>query len=158
MSATVPMPAGLPWGRRELGILVALNVLGAALILLAWFWSSGSGEPQMAPLHLAVVAMIVAGGTNGGWLMRGRRAIGARRRAWLADLTGGSVARAAEPTCPVAVPTPVSAEDHVLVVRTEGALRFHRPGCALIVDRPALTTSRGAATSLGKISCGACGA
>jgi hypothetical protein len=88
MNAPVRVP--LPWGRRHVIVLVALNVLGAALIGVAWFWSAGRAEAQTAPLNLAVVAMVVAGAANGVWLMRGRRAIGARRRAWLADLRGGA--------------------------------------------------------------------
>lgn len=95
MSASVPMsvpaPVPLPWGRTHLRLLVMLNVLGAGFILLAWYWSAGRSEADTAPLNVAVLAMVVAGAANGAWLMRGRRAIGARRRAWLADLTGGSV-------------------------------------------------------------------
>ena len=91
MKPTVRVP--LPWARTHLLALVVLNALGGVLIGVAWYWSAGRTEAQTAPLNLAVVAMMVAGAGNGLWLMRGRRAIGARRRAWLTDLRSGTPAR-----------------------------------------------------------------
>jgi hypothetical protein len=88
MNATVRVP--LPWSRRHRLLLVAFNLMGALLIGVAWFWAAGRAEAQTASLNLAVGAMVLAGGANGLWLMRGRRAIGRRRRAWLADLRAGA--------------------------------------------------------------------
>lgn len=155
MSSAVAAP--LPWGRAQKLTVIALNSVGALMIGVAWSWAAGCSEAQTAPLNLAVLAMIVTGASNGLWLMRGRRAIGARRRAWLADLRGDAPTTVA----PRSSARTTQAVDHtddgaVLVVRTAGATRFHRAGCALVADRPTRSMGRNSASSEGKSPCGAC--
>lgn len=153
VSVSTPLLTPLPWGRTSVRVLVLANVLGAALIATAWYWAAGSADARSAPLNLAVIAVVVAGATNGLWLVRGRRAIGARRRAWLADLRGEGTAPA------VATESLVRPSDGLVrVLRVEGARRYHRADCPLIADRPVDAVTRDAATAAGRSGCGACGA
>jgi hypothetical protein len=95
--------------------------------------------------------------------MRGRRLVGERRRAWFIDLTGAEpparVRRViARPSRTPAATAAVAATEEVLVIATEGAMRYHRSGCRLIVDRPVTSVPRTLAAATGLEPCGVCGA
>ena len=75
----------VPWTRRDVIVVVALNVAGLAVIVAGWAWASGRTvlADQFPATDLAVIGLIVAGAGNIAWLLANRRAIGRARRSLL---------------------------------------------------------------------------
>ena len=67
-----------PWNRRNLVVVLALNVAGLVGIIGGWVWASGRPlfENQFAAANLTVVGLIVACIGNVAWLVSGWRAVG----------------------------------------------------------------------------------
>ena len=142
-------------------LLALFNAAAATVIVFAWYRAAGADTARMGPLNFAILAMVVAGATNATWLMRSRRLVGERRRAWLVDLTGSEPP--ARVRRGVVRPVRITAQTHagpvtdeVLVIAADGATRYHRSDCPLIADRPVMSVHRDIAASAGQTSCGMC--
>ena len=145
---TTPAAQREPWDDERLLGLVLATLVGLAAITAAWFGASGSTRPstQVAWLQLGIAGLIVSAFGHVLWLLRGRRAIGRRRVALLADVPRPD-ARTPEPR---AARTGVPSDAQGLV-RVAGLRRVHLPDCPLVAAKavqPAAATD-GAA-------CGVC--
>ena len=138
------MTSGGPWTRSD---IIALSALVAAgLTGLVAGWTGTSGEPvhasQTAWLDLGIAGLIVTGAGIALWLMRGRRAVGQRRAALLADVDPG----AADVHAPAAVAT-------AALVAMTGMSRYHRADCELVAGK---RVRRVRAGQTGLTPCGVC--
>ena len=141
MSLAVPSHAPL-WSRRDQTVLGVVLALGAVLVVAGWFFAAGRAD---AGDQLVFVSLALGGGLVGlaavvGWVVRGRRAISARRGLLLGSAPPPSVetARAVE-----------------LVAATTGKW-FHRADCLLALGRGWGASSRAVHESAGRLACPGC--
>jgi hypothetical protein len=122
-----------------------------------WFvgWYLASGEikysRQIGPANLAVAGLLVAGAGHVAYLMRGRRAVGERRRRLLGDPTLAPAGRAA--ATPAALHLDGAASE---TTAGDGMMRYHRKGCPLAAGRNWAVRSAEEQEAAGRIPCGAC--
>jgi hypothetical protein len=114
--------------------------VGAVAIGVSWYVCAGDSNfnQQIGPADAAIGGLLVTGLGNATWLLRGRRALGERRRALLGDgapvaaeLTVRRVemARAGTESGP--------SDTGELYVAGVGLERYHRSDCALASGREA---------------------
>jgi hypothetical protein len=127
--------------------------VGGLVVVVSWYVCSGdaSFSKQVGPADAALGGLVLAGLGNAMWLLRGRRALGERRRALLPD-----VAAAAEPVGRVTRVSGVEARPDELLVAGEGMVLFHRPDCALATGRAWRTMTRAEHENAGRHPCGVC--
>jgi hypothetical protein len=139
--------------------------VGGVVIVVAWYICSGdaSFNRQIGPLDAAVGGAVLAGLGNVMWLMRGRRAIGERRRALLPDPVEAAIAPVRVGPSAGEVATGAwaddggpAARDPELFVAGQGLVRFHRAECALAVGRSWEPASRQQHEDVGRLPCGVC--
>ena len=131
--------------------------VGGIVIAVAWYVAAGeaSFSQQVGPIDAALAGLLIAGVGNLAWLLRGRRALGERRRLLLPDIV------------PAATVTKVVGEHEAALaseaggdqtfVAGEGMERYHRPGCALATGRDDWTAmTRAAHETVGRRPCGVC--
>lgn len=130
------------WSRRDARALAALVAFGAVLIAAAWFFAAGRADAgdQMAFLSLAVVGVALGTVASGGWVMKGRRAVGARRRRLLG-------------AAPVTAAVGPRAQD---LVAGPAAAWFHRSDCLLVESRRFAAFSLVDHQAAGRRACPAC--
>jgi len=142
--------------------------LGGIVVAVSWYICAGevSFGSQVGPTDAAVAGLLVAGMGNVSWLLKGRRALGERRRALLPDVslvsdaTSGAGGKA--PQSEEVAQTDPRGLDPVLnelelCVGGEGMERFHRPECALTSGRHDWKAlSRGEHEAAGRRPCGVC--
>ena len=131
--------------------------LGGIVLAVSWYVCAGdvSFSQQIGPTDAAVAGLLLAGIGNVGWLLRGRRILGERRRALLPDVP----ARIGVGTVrPVRVHHEEEEEEAgALYVAGDGMERFHRPDCLLASGRPDWTPeTRTEHEVAGRRPCGVC--
>lgn len=133
-----------PWTRTDAVAVAVPMAIGGVV----WFsgWWEVSDRPslgaQIAPMNVATFGLMLIAVGQALWFLRGRRAVGERRRLVLG---------AGAPPRP-AVPTVVTGADAFV-----GSERFyHRLVCAMVVDRTWTPTSRAAHERAGRVPCGVC--
>jgi hypothetical protein len=150
-------PKKRPLWSAEDWVRWALFVAGGLVLwLVGWYLASGeiNYSRQIGPANLAVAGLLVAGAGHVWCLMRGRRAIGERRRRLLGDPALAPAGReAATPAAPHADGTACRPSE---TVAGDGMMRYHRRGCPLAAGRdwPVLPAEEQEAA--GRIPCGAC--
>jgi hypothetical protein len=163
---TAPTVPSVLWGAEDLLRWVITVGLGGIAVAVSWYVCAGDLQfsQQVGPIDAAMAGLLLAGVGNLAWLLHGRRALGERRRALLADVTLGGLDQPA----PVGTRrrlgsasrtmTPVaSAADESLFVAGEGMERFHRPDCALAAGRTGWSTlPRQEHEAAGRRPCGVC--
>src|SRR3954447_20140996 len=116
-----------PWRVEDL--LRWYVALGASLLGLAVAWWGISGTTRLSRgitwIDVAVLALVVGGLGNMRWLLQGRRAVAARRRAELPD--------AAELRALLVAPPRTVDEARVAIA---GATRHHAPTCPAVQGKP----------------------
>jgi hypothetical protein len=134
--------------------------LGGVAVAVAWYVCAGEStfSQQIGPADAAVAGLLLAGIGNAAWLLKGRRAIGERRRLLLPDVTvDPGVRRVVAVPVRVDDPWPSSVDDTALPVAGEGMERFHRPGCALTRGRSGFVEmTRHEHERAGRRPCGVC--
>jgi len=153
----------MPWRADDLCRWVLTAGLGGVVIAVAWYFGAGEAtfSQQLGPLDAAVAGLLVSGIGNVAWLLRGRRAVGERRRALIPDLESARrrrrVASAAlRPEGPRPPAGAVEAADRLFVAGA-GMERFHRPGCALATGRDGWShMTRAEHERAGRRPCGVC--
>jgi hypothetical protein len=154
----------LLWGSDDL-LRWAFAILAAAIVIgVAWYVAAGdlSLNQQIGPMDAAVAGLVVSGFGNATWLLRGRRAIGERRRALLPDpiaqVQRARLAREQSPTPVVGVlGTITPAEGAETFLAGPDLERYHRPTCALAAGRAGWTTmTRQEHVAAGRNPCGVC--
>jgi hypothetical protein len=137
---------------------------GAIVIGVAWYVCAGdvSLNQQIGPVDIAVAGLLLSGLGNATWLLRGRRAVGERRRTLLPDpVAQVRRVRAVQGDIP---PSDLQATHaDVPAVSTEVFLagsdmeRFHRATCPLAAGRSGWTTmTRQEHLDAGRKPCGVC--
>jgi hypothetical protein len=148
---------GLLWGAEDLIRWVLGVGAGGIVIVVAWYVCSGDAtlNRQIGPLDAAVAGLVFAGLGNVMWLLRGRRALGERRRALLPDLVprDGAIGHSADAHVGGAGSAGVEGD---LLVGGEGMMRFHRPDCPLAVGRSWAVVTRQLHEEAGRLPCGVC--
>jgi hypothetical protein len=162
--ATETTPRGALFWRAEDLLRWGITVgLGGIVIAVAWYICSGDATfgQQVGPADAAVAGLLVAGVGNATWLLKGRRALGERRRALLPDVAppeATDVDLATEHQAPslTTAETPAVAEAGLLVAG-EGMERYHRADCALAAGRTGWKAmTRHQHESEGRRPCGVC--
>jgi hypothetical protein len=154
----------LLWGPDDL-LRWAFAILVAAIVIgVAWYVAAGelSLNQQIGPMDGAVAGVVVSGFGNATWLLRGRRAVGERRRALLPDpVAQVQRARMSRGRSPAPVVDVRSAATPVVEVERFLAgpdmERYHLSACALAAGRAGWTTmTRQEHTAAGRKPCGVC--
>jgi hypothetical protein len=148
---------GVLWSAEDF-IRWALGVgAGGIVIVVAWYVCSGDATfgRQIGPVDVAVGGVVFAGLGNVMWLLRGRRALGERRRALLPDMA--AIGEATGPSAEADVGAAGSAGVETdLFLGGEGMVRFHRPDCTLAVGRSWAASTRQVHEEAGRLPCGVC--
>lgn len=112
-------------------MLVATALAGGIAIAIAWFGASGSAAvtQQVGWLNLGIGGFVVFAGGNCLWLLRVRRAVGARRAA-LISLEPDEPDPVSAPAVPV-----MDATVSWGLVRGAGMRKLHYPDCPLVVGK-----------------------
>jgi hypothetical protein len=129
------------------------TAFGAAMCMVAWYLASRDSlwSSQVGPANLAVAGVVVAGYAQVAWLLRGRRAVGARAR-WLLLLegedqdAGRSVVGRSDEASP----------DRDMLVAGPGLSYFHRPDCPLAAGRSWSGAVEAEQRAAGRAPCGVC--
>jgi hypothetical protein len=143
----------LAWRDIDVMLLALCTLVG----VVAWIAASvgvrhvDTVNAEIAWTNLGVVGLIVFGSGNALWLLRGRRAVGARRVA-LVRLESGSHERSAR-VVDQAPSTAPSAEPAGLV-QVHGSRLAHRATCPLVVAKQVEPVD--AARMSGTAPCGVC--
>jgi len=152
-STATPPSSRTLWAAEDLIRLVLALLVGGIVVGVAWYICSGDARfnQQIGPLDAAVGGLIFAGGGNVMWLLRGRRALGERRRALMPDLEAAILP--AGSVRPVAT-SPSDPSD--LLVAGDGLVRYHRAACPLASGRSWTGMTRGEHDAMGRQPCGVC--
>ena len=141
MSLAVPSSAPL-WSRRDAALLSGLLAVGGVLVVAGWFFAAGRPDAgdQLAFVSLALLGALVGLASVVGWVVRGRRAISARR-----GLLLGS-------------PPPARGDAAVAVELVAGpnGKWFHRADCLLVDGRGWSASGRAVHEAAGRSACPGC--
>jgi hypothetical protein len=138
-----------PWPLRAVLALVGVDLLVVGTVVTAWYQAAQLPTPQaqIGWVDLAGVALLVGLGAHTGWLVAGRRAVGARSRA---------IERAtASVLAPVTDDGAYTFTDEQVVVG-ERMTMFHRPSCPLVAGRDVEPLDVPTALGRGLQSCAMC--
>jgi hypothetical protein len=135
------------WKSDDLVRLVTTTIVAVAVMIIAWRQALGETtlEDQILWANLSVGGMLLAGYGFMSWILRGRRAIGERRR----ELLGDPVV---ESSTTEAIADPHSG----VLVAIDGRRYFHRASCPLTDGRPTDAASQEAHEAAGRTACGVC--
>ncbi len=142
-------PAAL-WTGRDVVQLVVLSVVSVGLMAVSWYLS-GDGQPldhQIHRIDLAVVGLLIGMVGGGLFLLRGMRAVAARKATVRALAQRRVAARAAG--------TPALAASGGELVAGPGMTRYHRAGCSLVTGKTFAAASRVEHEQAGRRPCGVC--
>jgi hypothetical protein len=129
--------------------------IGGIVVAVCWYVCAGDASfgQQIGPANVAVAGLLVAGVGNATWLLKGRRALGERRRALLPDFTA-PVTRRRISEAPAEADAPAHLE---VYMAGDGMERYHRAGCPLAAGRVGWTTmTREQHEDAGRVPCGVC--
>ncbi len=166
-SRTAPRAAvaqrGTLWSAEDLLRWALATGVGGIVIAVSWYVCAGDASftRQIGPLDAAVAGAVVSGLGNAMWLLRGRRVLGERRRALLADpvvavdaAAGDAVRKVSTSASPGPATSAISEPD--VFVAGEGLLRFHSPDCILAAGRAWTSATREHHEDAGRLPCGVC--
>jgi hypothetical protein len=149
----------LPWGADDLlrwGITIGI---GAIVVGVSWYVCAGEASfgQQVGPADAAIAGLLVAAVGNASWLLKGRRAVGERRRALLPDVEPAPVAPVHVGGTGSFVVEPESASETDRFVAGAGMERYHRADCALASGREGWESlTRDEHKAAGRRPCGVC--
>jgi hypothetical protein len=121
---------------------------GTALSVAGWWSASGQGAiaDQIPPASVCLLGALVAFAGQVAWVLRGRRAVGARAQ-WLLP--------EAPAEDPAVVTATLDAGDGRLVAG-DGLVHYHRVGCRFALGRDWPAAGRTEHEASGRRPCGAC--
>lgn len=148
----------VPWAAADATRLVLANLSGAAVVLIGYVGVSGASRlsTQFGWLSVAVLGFLVAGVTDGLWLMAGRRAIGTRLNGLLIaypPILPIPDQREAGDTGPAARTAQRPSDS---LVTAASMTRYHRADCLLVRGKELSTVQRDTAESAGLRRCEVC--
>jgi hypothetical protein len=137
-----------PWVVPDLFRWFGLLCVAAVTLVVAWWGVSGTSRVAglITWVNVGVGAVVVSGLANMTWLLQGRRAVAARRRALFADLGAGPPAADV-----MAVP-----DVGELRLAVPGATRHHRAGCVALAGKPVERATVAEHERRGRRPCGLC--
>lgn len=137
-----------PWTPLAVLLWAAMSLLAGVLIFICWFYASGKTQynDQKPALNLAVLGAIVATAGGAFVCLAGRRAVGLRRQALLADIPVALLSRSVAPL-DIALLT---------LVGGAGLNRYHRSDCDLSTGRNWAPADREVHEQEGRTPCGVC--
>lgn len=127
----------MPWQGEDVIIVSLTTLIGLLALGAGWFGASGSlsVSRQAAWLNAAVLGLVASSMGNCVWLLRGRRAIGARRVS-LVSLTQTSVRGPAEAELEAAITNAVAQpSSEAALVQVDGATRVHHLACPMLAGK-----------------------
>lgn len=144
--------SALPWTADDFLRWALFTAAGAIMIGVAWYQAGGqpTASEQMGPVNLAVGGAVVAAVGHIFWFLRGRRAIGERRRALLGEPPRESRAGG------VATRAGVAGSERVVLVAGAGQKHYHRANCALAAGRSWPAAGQREHEAAGRTPCGVC--
>jgi len=139
------------------------NAIGATCILANWWQAADTADlaANLSSAGLAIAGVVVAGLTNGLWLLTARGAI-AQRRLRLSTTVRNWAAPLDAPALHVAVPAASAADTSraqtagPALIAVEGATLYHRPGCPLVSRKRAAVAGVEIHEANGLRPCGVC--
>jgi hypothetical protein len=142
MSLAVETPAAPLWSRRDATIAGVVLAVGAVLVLAGWYFAAGRADAgdQLVFVSLALAGALVGLAGVTGWVVRGRRALSARRSLLLGEPPPPNAAGLGSADL-VAAPT---------------GKWFHRADCLLALGRGWTTSPREAHEAAGRLACPGC--
>ena len=140
----------LPWTDEELFRWLVTVVLAAGLCVAAWWAAAGHARlrDQIAFANFAVAGLVLTCYAHAALFLRGRRAVGARRRALLTEPPEHSGSRSAADSRQFCSQNGFVAGD--------GLGRYHRPDCPLAAGRDWSEAARADHDAAGRRPCGVC--
>jgi hypothetical protein len=136
----------VPWSEAEARTSFAFAAAGAALIVWAWWGSSGRASAdgtEWFACGIAGLGVLCFGALT--WVMAGRRAVGDRREALEERVV----------SCFGARPMPAD-EARALHVILQGSTRYHRRECLLVAGKRTTTCSEADEGSASLLACEMC--
>lgn len=160
MSTAVPhrsrrAVAGALWVRQDAVVCAVLLGAGLALWFVGWLQASNevSFSDQRSPLNLAVLGTMLGSAGYVLWFLRGRRAIGLRRRL-IAERRRAQLRPSTPGPHVAATLTPRSASP--VLIAGAALARYHRADCPLAAGREWASALRGEHEAAGRQACGVC--
>jgi hypothetical protein len=134
------------------GLLVGGYAVGLAAMGVGSYGAGGETTPVggLRWLAVSIVGLLCSGIANGLWFMQARARI-ARERVLL---LGPGAPRPRYLRSSLAMVSPPPSAEHV--VSRPGSALYHRPGCALVVGRPAEAAPRAGHDDRGRRPCEVC--
>jgi hypothetical protein len=148
-TATVSRYPAALWTRRDLLQLAVLSVISLGVMAVSWYLS-GDGQPLDRQIHridLAVAGLLIGMVGGGLFLLRGMRAVAARKAAIKALTQRRLAARA------TVMPTVAAGGE---LVAGPGMTRYHAAGCSLVTGKTFAAASRTEHEQAGRRACGIC--
>jgi hypothetical protein len=151
-----PEFAAEPWRPLDVKVLIAGQVVGLGLVLVAWIAASDKVRPggQTAWLNFGIVGATVAVATGLRFVGRGRRAVAARRGTVAGDLRLRPGRRSGRHV--VDLRSPLAAAPETVLVSSERMTRYHRAGCQLTAGKALVEAPRRGHEAAGRQPCGVC--
>jgi hypothetical protein len=136
-----------PWTSDDLLRWGVTLILGATVSALGWFFAAGHGRvaDQTVPASAGIAGLVIAGYGHAAWILRGRRAVGARTKHFLGDPPGA-----------IEAGTKLSRWQCELLVAGPGLRRYHRADCPLAAGAGWPSAHREEHEAAGKVACGVC--
>lgn len=143
------------WVRQDALLALVLLIAGVVLWSVGWYRAAGevSFNEQRGPLNLAVLGTILGSAGFVLWFLRGRRAIGFRRRV-LAERRRALVHPAS--TAPRVAASLAPRSVSPVLVAGPVLARYHRADCPLAAGRGWASGLRGEHEAAGRHACGVC--
>jgi hypothetical protein len=129
--------SGAPWEPNSVRLLVAFNVVGGVMLVVAWEGSSEQAtlKDQYGSINLAMMALLLAAVGQVGWIIAARRSVVLRQRSTLMRiLATAPERRQAESLVPRAA--------GATWVQVPGTRRGHRADCQLVVGKAVVPLTR----------------
>lgn len=141
-------PFSGPWRSRELVRLGLGEGIALAFVISGWIGASGVSSVRRGLLWLGIslTGLVIAGVSNGWWLLVGLRSVGGRASVSVPPVVGrASLAKRSEPR---------SRQDRL--VSAAGMTRYHRAGCVLVQGREIAEKTASKHQAAGLRPCGVC--
>ena len=138
-----------PWGRSDLVRLVGANAIGLALITIGVYAVAGADSvgAQLRWLNISAAGLVLAGASNGLWLLRCRDVLAEAGLGILIPEGAQAI---------VASRVGASGADSPQFVAGAGMSHYHRADCPLAMDKAVVAASRGMHEGARRKACEVC--
>jgi hypothetical protein len=144
-----------PWSFESLLKLILSDTVAGGFIAGSWFAASGVGSvrQQLPWVAGSLASLVLAGGANALWLLRGRRFVGLRR---VSLLPGANAIARSNGHVPRGDHVAADAAHALALVSAPNMAHYHQTSCALAVGKPCRSATRTEHEANGLIPCGVC--